>query len=82
MLRAKPMNDSLSDVRGRQMKKLAEVKLTYCQNTSKLEYLNTCLCKQIIVDGYMMNQLCAGEDDLLGAGEGVGRDLSEEAGQD
>ena len=26
MLRAKPMNDSLSDVRGRQMKKLAEVK--------------------------------------------------------
>ena len=25
MLRAKPMNDSLSDVRGRQMKKLAEV---------------------------------------------------------
>ena len=28
MLRAKPMNDSLSDVRGRQMKKLAEVKLT------------------------------------------------------
>ena len=26
MLRAKPMNDSLSDVRGRQMKKLDEVK--------------------------------------------------------
>ena len=29
-----------------------------------------------------MNELCAGEDDLLGEGEGAGRDLSEEAGQD
>ena len=33
MLRAKPMNESLSDVRGRQMKKLAEVKLKYWENT-------------------------------------------------
>ena len=36
MLRAKPMNASLSDVRGRQMKKLAEVAVFFllelCQN--------------------------------------------------
>ena len=36
MLRAKPMNASLSDVRGRQMKKLAEVGVFFllelCQN--------------------------------------------------
>merc|ERR1719234_326327 len=37
MLRAKPMNDSLSDVRGRQMKKLAEVKTTYWEKVKELE---------------------------------------------
>merc|ERR1712211_47251 len=39
MLRAKPMNASLSDVRGRQMKKLAEVKTTYWERVKDLEGL-------------------------------------------
>jgi hypothetical protein len=37
MLRAKPMNDSLSDVRGRQMKQLAEVKTSYWERVKELE---------------------------------------------
>merc|ERR1719209_1222857 len=39
MLRAKPMNASLSDVRSRQMKKLAEVKTTYWERVKDLEGL-------------------------------------------